>query len=419
MAADFDIIVIGAGHNGLVCAGYLAKAGYRVGVVERRHIVGGAVVTEEIVPGFHFDLGGSAHMLINHTPIVDDLRLTRYGLEYIPCDPIFFAPFPDGSQITIWRDIDKTCESIAAVCPEDAEAYRAYVNRWWDLAEGMVESFLAPPTVPNLFKSMVVGSQVWRNPIGQMRQVLRPYGDLLNDSFKDPRTRAVIAWMAGQTGPPPREIAGAPLAMWFPMYHISGYSRPVGGSGALTQALARMIEDHGGSIMTSQPVKHILTSGGRAVGIETEHGVRLIAGKAVVSAAHIRLTMKMLGNAAPPRAHRRVQKARTGNGIGMITRYAMHELPDYIAAPSNGQIQPHHQALQMICPSVEYLDRAYQDYLEGRPSREPALAIMTVSAVDPTLAPPGKHVMYLWGQYYPYELASGENWDDIAKRESD
>jgi Phytoene dehydrogenase and related proteins len=123
---DFDVIVIGAGHNGLVCAGYLAQAGYRVAVIERRHIVGGAVVTEEIVPGFRFDLGGSAHILINHTPIVQDLNLTAYGLEYIDLDPLFFHPFPDGTHITVWKDVDKTCESIAAVSPADADAYRRF-----------------------------------------------------------------------------------------------------------------------------------------------------------------------------------------------------------------------------------------------------------------------------------------------------
>ncbi|HMQ54208.1 MAG TPA: NAD(P)/FAD-dependent oxidoreductase, partial [Anaerolineae bacterium] len=108
--ADYDIIVIGAGHNALVCAGYLAQAGHKVLVLERRHIAGGAVVTEEIVPGFRFDLGGSAHILIHHTPIIQDLKLTDYGLEYIDLDPLFFAPFPDGSHIFIWKDVDRTCD---------------------------------------------------------------------------------------------------------------------------------------------------------------------------------------------------------------------------------------------------------------------------------------------------------------------
>ncbi len=146
--ADCDILVIGAGHNALVCAGYLAQAGYKVIMFERRHTVGGAVVTEEIVPGFKFDLGGSAHILIHHTPIIQDLDLARYGLEYIDIDPLFWAPFPDGSHFTIWKDLDKTCDSIAAISPVDADHYRAFVQRWEPLAEGMVRSFLAAPTRP-------------------------------------------------------------------------------------------------------------------------------------------------------------------------------------------------------------------------------------------------------------------------------
>jgi phytoene dehydrogenase-like protein len=188
----------------------------------------------------------------------------------------------------------------------------------------------------------------------------------------------------------------------------------------LTQALARMIEDHGGTIHLNAPVVRILSERGHAVGIETADGTRLFAAKAVVSGAHIHRTMRMLGDAAPVGLHRQVaQSTAANNGMGMITRYAMHELPDYLALPSNGETAPHHGAIQFICPTVDTLDRAYADFLQGIPAREPALAVMTVSAVDPTLAPPGKHVMFLWGQYYPYQLASGESWDDIGKRESD
>jgi len=150
-----DFVFVGAGHNALVCAGYLAKAGYTVHLVERRHRVGGAVVTEEIVPGYKFDLGGSAHILINHTPIVRDLDLEQYGLEYIDLDPLFFAPFPDGSHITVWRDVERTCESIAAVSPADAVAYRTFVKKWAPVAETFVEAFLNPPSFRQVAQSLV------------------------------------------------------------------------------------------------------------------------------------------------------------------------------------------------------------------------------------------------------------------------
>jgi phytoene desaturase len=418
--ADYDVIVVGAGHNALVCAGYLAKAGYHVGVVERRDKVGGAVVTEEHVPGYRFDLGGSAHMLIHHTPVVDDLKLKDYGLEYIKVDPIFFAPFPDGTSISVYQDVDKTCQSIAQISPEDAIAYRKFIDYWWTFAEGMVDSFLNPPTPWNLVRYMAIESGLWVNPLVRMNDVRKGHGQIVREWFKSEKVRAMIAWMAAQSGPPPGESFSAPLALWFPMYHVAGMRRPKGGSGMLTQALGKMLEDHGGAIHLNAPVKEILVENGRARGIETEDGTRLFARQAVVSGAHIRVTMRLLGDSAPEWSRKRVEAVRTGNGMGMIVRYAMNELPNYTARPTpDGGPGEHHGAIQFICPTVKTLEDAYDDFLRGEVSRRPALAVMTVSAVDPTLAPPGKHVMFLWGQYHPYELASGENWDEIGKREGD
>lgn len=417
---DCDVLIIGAGHNALVCAGYLAQAGYRVIMLERRHTVGGAVVTEEHIPGFKFDLGGSAHILIHHTPIIQDLRLQAYGLAYIDLDPLFFAPFPDGSQITLWKDIDRTCESIAAISPVDAENYRRFVARWTPLAEGMVRSFQEPPTAGNLLRNLI-----WRTGRGQERfeqlsQILRGYGQVLRQSFVDPRVQALVGWMAAQSGPPPGEPLSSPFALWHPMYHRSGMKRPRGGSGMLTQALARMVQAHGGQIIAGAPVSRILVERGRAMGAETAGGIRVTA-RAVVSGAHIHTTMQLLGAAAPAQARRLVDGTRIGNGFGMIVRYALRELPNYTALPSSpgSEPGPQHQALQFICPDLAYLERAYGDYLGGQPSRDPALIAMTFSAADPTLAPPGHHTLFLWGQYYPYELAGGQSWDEIGQAVAD
>ncbi len=196
---DCDVLLIGAGHNALVCAGYLAQAGHKVILLERRHKVGGAVVTEEILPGYHFDLGGSAHILIHHTPIIEDLRLAEYGLEYLDVDPLFFAPFPDGSHLTIYRDLDKTCESIAAISPIDADNYRRFIERWTPLSKGMVNSFLAPPTAGNLFKNLI-----WRTSKGEERferlsDILRSYGQVLRKTFVDERVAAAVGWMAAHS----------------------------------------------------------------------------------------------------------------------------------------------------------------------------------------------------------------------------
>jgi len=420
--ADADFIFAGAGHNALVCAGYLAKAGYRVHLVERRHKVGGAVVTEEIVPGFKFDLGGSAHILIHHTPIVRDLALEQYGLEYIDLDPLFFAPFPDGSHITVWRDVERTCESIAAVSPRDALAYRAFVKKWQPVAETFVDAFLNPPSLRQVAKSLV--ADTWarsENFMETCRDALLGYDALIRRSFTDPRVQAVVGWMAAQSGPPPQEAISGPLAMWHPLYHQSGMRRPKGGSGMLTQALANMIEAHDGMITTSAPVSRILVENGRACGLECEDG-RRFSGRNVVSGTHIHTTLAMLDQDVVPGSFRRkVMKRRVGNGFGMIVRFAMNELPNYSALPTPDTTAggEHHNALQFVCPSMDYLNAAFADFKVGKPSRHPALLAMTFSRADPTLAPAGKHVMFLWGQYYPFALASGENWDAIADREAD
>ncbi len=419
---DVDFVVVGAGHNALVCAGYLAQAGHSVHVVERRPIVGGAVVTEEVVPGFKFDLGGSAHILINHTPIVQDLRLAEYGLDYIDLDPLFFAPFPDGSHITIWRDVERTCESIAQVSERDAVAYRDFVRKWTPVAETFVDAFMNPPTLGRLAKSLVFDSIARSQGAWETcRDALGSYDALIQRSFHDPRVQAVIGWMAAQSGPPPHEAVSGPLAMWHPLYHQSGMKRPRGGSGMLTQALARMIQSHGGTITTDAPVEEILVAGGRTTGVRCADG-REFRGRHVVSGAHIHTTLGMLSKEALPSTFRKkVMKRRVGNGFGMVVRFAMEELPNYTALPTPDTAigGEHHHALQFVCPSMDYLDRAFADYQAGRPSRDPALLAMTFSKADPTLAPAGKHTLFLWGQYYPYELANGENWDDIGNREAD
>ena len=418
---DYDVIIVGAGHNALVCGGYLAQAGYRVLMLERRPVVGGAVVTEEHIPGFRFDLGGSAHILINHTPIVEDLKLAGYGLEYLDLDPLFFAPYPDGSHLTMWRDVDRTCESIAAVCPEDADNYRAFIRQWQPIAEEMVNVFLRPPTPLNVGRYL--GWRMFRRSddfLATVSDAIRGYGQFLRRQFASSQVQALIGWMAAQSGPPPTEPLSSPFALWHPMYHLSGAKRPRGGSGMLTQALARMIAAHGGTIVTNTPVRRILYDGGRVAGVETAAGERFTA-RVVVSGAHVHTTLRMLADAPlPRRARKLIQGARVGNGFGMIVRYAMDELPNYTALPSppNGA-GPQHVALQFICPDLDYLDRAYGDYLGKRPSEAPGLVAMTFSAIDHTLAPPGKHILFLWGQYYPYELASGESWDDAGPREAD
>lgn len=420
----YDIAVIGGGHNGLVCACYLARAGLSVVVLERRHIVGGAVCTEDdLIPGYRIDVGSSAHIMIHLTPVVAELELEKFGLEYIECDPFAFAPLAAGEgAIYFWRDVEKTCESIARVSPRDADSYRRFVREWGALNEGVFEAFLRPPTMMNLGRHMIFRrTKNETNPAEMVRKLMTSYGALVRETFEHEGLRAALCWLAAQSGPPPQEAATGDFLGWHSMIHKSGVKRPRGGSGALTQALARCLEHHGGEVRLSASVARIEVADNSATGIILNGGERIRA-RRIVSNAHVRTTLLDLVGAEnlPGDLAKRVGDVRIGNGFGMIVRCAVSELPNYSAAPSNGAAAADcHQGLQLLCPSLQYLDHAYADYLRGRPSERPAALAMTFSAVDPTLAPAGRHTLFIWGQYFPYELADGLSWDDIAEREAD
>lgn len=421
----YDSIIVGSGHNGMINAAYLAKAGYKVAVFERRPIVGGAVCTQDdLIPGYRIDVGSSAHIMIHQTPVLDDLALSDYGLEYIEMDPWGYYPVLNGSDsIAFYRDLDKTCESIARVSPRDAEVYAQFVDAWGALNEGVFAAFLRAPTPMNLMKSMFGRTLKGQNRMNMIRQLMAPYGQLVNETFEHEALRTAIIWLAAQSGPPPSEAASGDFAGWHAMYHQSGMKRARGGSGALTQALKKRIIAAGGEVFEDAPVQRILTNGsGRVTGVQLDNGQRYAA-KSVVAACHIKTTIEQLLKDAddfPDSLRQRVRHLRIGNGFGMIVRCAMSGLPEYPGEALNAQgVGSCHHGLQLLCPSQQYLNAAYGDYMKGYPPEHPVPLAMTFSSIDDSLAPAGKHVMFVWGQYYPYRLHNGESWPEIEEREAD
>ncbi len=422
-----DVVVIGAGHNGLICACYLARLGLKVTVLERREVVGGAVCTEEVVPGFRFDVGSSVHIMFRSTPIMDELELAKHGLRYVELDPWAFYPVPDSEHaILFYRDVERTCESIARVSAKDAAAYRNFVKVWGELNAGVWEVFLRPPTA-----AAIVGTMVKRNllrpqsrklwsSVDITRALLGSYGKLICDTFESEPVRAALTWLAAQSGPPPDAMATGDFVGWQAMVHTPGAGRASGGAGALTQAWARALPARGGSVVLNAPVTRIGRDGAGVWEVTTPAGT--YRAKKVVAACHVVTALRDLLDPAlaGETLRRRVGTIGIGNGFGMVVRHAVSELPRYPGQPVDDRgISPAHSAMQLLCPTREHLLSAHRDYLAGRPPQRPAVLGMTFSAVDPSLAPPGKHVLFAWAQYHPYELANGEKWDAIAEREAD
>lgn len=411
-----DVIIVGGGHNGLVCANYLQRAGLATVVFERRLIVGGAVCTEEIFPGCKVDIGSSVHLLIHQTPIVEELELGAHGLEYCAMDPWAAYPLGDGRAICFHRDLERTCESIAQVSPEDAAGYREFIRRWTPVARGTLRAFQQPPTPASLGRNLVLARGPGNDNIDGLRLIFTGYGRLLRETFTSPEMRAALSWLAAQSGPPPGEPGGAPFAGWHAIVHETGAAHPKGGSGMLTQALARALEKAGGVVRTNAPIEGILVEGGRAVGVRLEGG-ETVRARAVVAACHVVTTFtKLLAPGdAPPELLRRLRAVNVGNGFGATVRCLSSALPDY----GGGFPDRVHHGMQLLCPSEAFLHDAYADYFAGMPARRPPVLAMTFSPIDDTLAPPGKHILSLWAQYFPYERRDGRSWDDCRDELAD
>ncbi|MTE14017.1 phytoene desaturase family protein [Nocardia aurantiaca] len=420
------IVIIGSGHNALVAACYLARAGHRVEVLERDTVLGGAVSTVERFPGHLVDRGSSAHIMIRHTGIIEELELARFGLRYIDCDPWAFAPAPPGSgmsPIVFHRDLDRTCASIAAACGErDAEAYRRFVTVWGPRSARVMRAFSGRPTGGNLLKSFwgmdprEAAGATGRADGGALSREMTQTGDALLDSlFDSERLKAALAWFGAQSGPPMSEPGSAPMVGFAALMHTLPPGRAVGGSGALTSALVARLQADGGIVSAGDAVTSIVRAGD-AWQVRTADG-RNVRADIVIAGTHILTTLNLLEqggfDAGVISDWRR--RIRVGPGIGMVVRAALSGLPRYPGAETAESAR----GLQLLVTDRRELRRAHGAALAGDLPPRPVVLAMSFSALDPNIAPAGEHQVTLWSQWHPYDLADGASWSEYGDREAD
>lgn len=388
--SQFDVVVAGAGHNSLISAAYLAKAGYRCVVLEGRPIVGGDVKTAQLtLEGFLHDTCSSAHNGIQENPLIRDneLNLGEYGLEYIFPDPVFHMPFLDGAYITQWRDLDRTCDEFAKYSKRDADAYRRMFK----------ESEKIDPK-----------SKFWQ------RRLAMSHWEIIRENFEDVHARTFMLACPWSQQPAQFPMTGR---VAYSPFGQQRHSRPLpkGGSGMLTEALAKFIEAHNGTVLTNKPVTKLIVEGGRCVGVECGDGTSYRATKAVLSTIHIKHLVDM--------APRELWGPDFIDGVDtwqaeyqmFASNYATTEPPTYPV--KGGMLNPVHS--QLMAGPERALRFAYDYEALNVNMDEPPQHIICCSVADPTRAPAGMHTIKCVA-YQPYDLKEGpQHWDKIKEEVAD
>ncbi|MBE9046400.1 NAD(P)/FAD-dependent oxidoreductase [Pleurocapsales cyanobacterium LEGE 10410] len=435
----YDAIIIGAGHNGLVCAAYLLKEGYSVLLLEKRSIPGGGATTEEAMPeaapGFQFNLCAIDHEFIHLGPVVEELELTKYGLEYLYCDPVTFCPHPDGKYFLAHSSIDKTCAEIARYSERDAAKYREFIDFWQRLTQGITPIFNAPP------KSVVdiVGNYGWQNvenlfstlggvnkTLDLARTMLTSPKDSLEYWFDSEFLKAPLARLAAEFGAPPSQKTIGIGSMMMSMRHSPGMARPRGGTGALIKALLNLVKDLGGEILCDRSVERVLIGNdGSAEGVRVADGTEYRAKVGVISNIDARrlflgLVPEATTDRADPALRERLERRIVNNNETIL------KIDCALAEPPRFERFNHREEFLvgsiLIADSVNHVEEAHALPSMGKiPDANPSMYLDIPTVLDPSMAPKGKHTM--WIEFFaPYQIAGkegtglkGTGWTDQLK----
>jgi phytoene dehydrogenase-like protein len=431
---QYDVAVIGGGHNGLVCSAYLARQGLKVCVIEKRAVVGGAALTEEFAPGFKNSVYSYAVSLLNPR-VIAELELHRHGLKLIPLSVNGwkrFSPTPDGRYLALSSDPEQSALALDARARGDGAAFKE-LNRRLALAADVLRAIVleTPPNLQGDFGSIVralsTGSKLRKLDMQGRAELVKlmtmSVGDYLDTLFDDDAIKGLYGYSAAVGNMQSPYSAGSAYVL---LHHVFGevngkkgqWGQAIGGMGAITQAIASSAHELGVKIVTGKGVTEVLLEQDRAVGVRLDDG-QVIRAASVVSNLNPRLLFTQLVDRAaqPGDFRRRMETWRCMSGVFRMN-VALSELPDFTCAPGNDPAN-YRAASVVIAPSLRYLDQAFDDAKHGAYAKAPIIELQIPSIQDPTLAPSGQHVASMFCQYFHPHQADGRSWDDIKNEIAD
>ena len=429
MTKRYDAVIIGGGHNGLVCAFYLARAGKSVRVLERRHIVGGAAVTEEFHPGFRNSVASYTVSLLQ-PKVIRDMKLAERGLRIVERPISNFLPQDDGGYLKLGGGLERTQAEFRKFSDHDADTLPAYYEALETVADVLRDLALrSPPNMGEGIGTLIAAARQGRGlaklTLSQQRDVLdlftKSARTFLDGWFESEAVKAAFGFDAvvGNFASP-----DTPGSAYVLLHHVFGevngkkgaWGHAIGGMGAITQAMRQACEELGVELTTDAAVEQVLVDGQRAVGVRLEGGGEVF-GKAIVSNVGPRLLYDRLiaEGDLQPEFRRRVKGFKVGSGTFRMN-VALSELPRFTCLPEPGE---HHQSGIILAPTLDYMDRAYTDAKQTGMSKAPIVEMLIPSTVDDSLAPPGQHVASLFCQQFAPELPDGRSWDDEREAAAD
>jgi phytoene dehydrogenase-like protein len=419
-----DVIVVGAGHNGLTAAAYLSRAGLKTLVLERREIVGGCCVTEEIGPGCRASTTSYIASMLR-PEVIRDLGLARHGLAMVPCDPALLVPFLDGSALPWWSDRARTVAEIGRLSEKDGRTFERVDDELKALARYFQPFFLEPPPdlgargLSGLLEMVRVGRRFRRLRGEEIARMVSFFtgslGDFLDRNYESEKVKTLILAnnVYGKHGGPYQP--GTALGLLFHLLsggqeEVQGfYGHVMGGMGAITQALARAAQGFGAEVRTASPVARILVKEGRARGVALEDGTEIGAPTILSNADPKRTFLGLLDPQALPPAFREAVQGIKMDGPCAKVNLVLSEEPSLPAMPK--AFSRRERALFTLLPSLDYAERSYDSSKRGELPEELWVDCVVATNVDESLAPPGRHVMTCFVQYVPYRLKEG-TWDE-------